>query len=347
MTGETDDLIEPFRTSVWDTQPPLSGIGLKGWDPIRNSRASIKRFTEVSVWRSMFSTYYKNDHVFSTSHRCNHFGTENYVERPFYLSWLLPTVTTDVLDMAYLDASQTYGDAFYHLIHEKFFTLGIARALLESNPTLVIVVDVLLPKLVEFAELIGIPESRFYQVSGAIKVKTLYVPFAIDCTVMASPHVLLTRNWIRDLHAHHYATSFATDVVLINRNENGKCKRCLINSEEVFTALQHAFPTRKVHHVILGDLTTRQVMALFSRTELVVGPHGAGFVHLVFLPDHGKVVEVLNNPFACNLLFYELSLVLGLKYHGIGPLQISPKEVDFSRVDVDVVVSVARRMLTV
>jgi capsular polysaccharide biosynthesis protein len=55
-------------------------------------------------------------------------------------------------------------------------------------------------------------------------------------------------------------------------------------------------------------------IAVFSRAECVVGPHGAGLTNLTFCRPGTKVVEIGTpyRPWAC---FYEIAHHRGLDYH--------------------------------
>jgi capsular polysaccharide biosynthesis protein len=278
--------------------------------------------------------------MFSVSHRCN----DDKWEKPWYISWIFPFVHTKTFKSAYLDASQYWGEAFYHAIQEKGFMLGAARVLLTQSPEMVIIVELLPPKLEEFAEeILGISKTRFHVMSFAILVQKLYVPYGADCAVQSSQHTLLTREWIRDRHPRLYKISHhPTDIVIINRNEGGVCNRCLRNSGELRVAVRKRYPLRTVHLVTLGDMRYVQVMELFAKTDIVIAPHGAGLVHMVFLPNG---LEILNKRNQCNFCFYELSLGLGLQYKAISPLKIGPSTVNFERVNIENVLAAVEGMI--
>ena len=74
-------------------------------------------------------------------------------------------------------------------------------------------------------------------------------------------------------------------------------------------------------------------MVTLADTEVFVAPHGAGLTNMIFLPDNGKVVEILNHPNYYNAVYSDLALNLGLVYRGISPLTTSPTTVDYSRAD--------------
>ena len=66
-------------------------------------------------------------------------------------------------------------------------------------------------------------------------------------------------------------------------------KRRLANEDEVFARLERFGFER----VMPGRLPAADQIALFSETQIVAGPHGAGLTNLVFMPESGAVIEIL------------------------------------------------------
>lgn len=326
--------VETFKTRHWRS-PEDCIDGKAMWENIRNSPAVVKQFSNVLVWKQYPNVYFKGPNVFSVSHRCN-----SWDETPMYLSWIIPVLNTKTFRHGYLDASQYWGGEFYHMMEEKGFLLGAARILLNQYPDMVIITESRFPKLLEFAnDILGIPSHRFYAISTTIiRVHGLYVPYQTDCAVQSAQHTLLTREWIRDRHPELYARKVYkqdANIVLIHRNESGVCSRCLKNSPELYMAISKAFPHRNVHMVTLGDMSFVDIASLFSKTDILIAPHGAGLVNMIFLPDGAHIIEVMNHPVRCNLCFYEMALALGLQYTAVSPFKNSKEMAEFDRVDVE------------
>lgn len=77
-----------------------------------------------------------------------------------------------------------------------------------------------------------------------------------------------------------------------------------------------------------------------SRAELLVAPHGAGLTNMIFLPDHGKVLEIQNHPEYFNYAYVEMALALNLTYRSLPSLYD-----DYSQTDVDILTKTARRTI--
>jgi hypothetical protein len=109
--------------------------------------------------------------------------------------------------------------------------------------------------------------------------------------------------------------------------------------------VQEAFPKRNVVRY-MGDVPLKQQMEAFSDAGLIVAPHGAGLVNLIFAPNHAKVIEIYNNPrTACNYCYFALALGLRLKYRMLLPLKTSDSTVDFNQGDISRIVETANAML--
>jgi capsular polysaccharide biosynthesis protein len=49
----------------------------------------------------------------------------------------------------------------------------------------------------------------------------------------------------------------------------------------------------------------------------MIGPHGAGLMHCVFMPDRAALIELFVDGSAANRHFHNLALWSGHKYHGV------------------------------
>lgn len=86
-------------------------------------------------------------------------------------------------------------------------------------------------------------------------------------------------------------------------------RRRVINERELFASLRKLDFTR--HY--LEDYGLRQQIELFQQAEIVIGPHGAGLVNLVYSNPGTKVIE-LATPVRPWLMFYYLAHNHGLNY---------------------------------
>jgi hypothetical protein len=86
-------------------------------------------------------------------------------------------------------------------------------------------------------------------------------------------------------------------------------RRRLTNPEAVLGPLGRA----GFDAVRTEEMTFAEQVALASRTEILVGVHGAGLTNMLFMPEGAHVVE-LANPRYPSPAFYALAAALGLRY---------------------------------
>ncbi len=79
-------------------------------------------------------------------------------------------------------------------------------------------------------------------------------------------------------------------VVVISRA--GAVQRNVANEEEVAEAIRQALPQARVVLQRMEELDFQAQVDLASRTSLLVGAHGAGLTHALFLPRHGALLEL-------------------------------------------------------
>lgn len=71
--------------------------------------------------------------------------------------------------------------------------------------------------------------------------------------------------------------------------------RVLQEPQKLAVALEGACKA-KVSAVSLAALSFARQLELMQRTDVLVGPHGAGLTHILHLPPHAAVVELTNTP---------------------------------------------------
>ncbi|RVD85763.1 uncharacterized protein DFL_004070 [Arthrobotrys flagrans] len=72
-----------------------------------------------------------------------------------------------------------------------------------------------------------------------------------------------------------------------------KGSRKLINSKELTDALIAAYPKVNVNVVDMAKLSLKEQISLVVNTDVLVGVHGAGHTHVLFLPSQSSLVEIL------------------------------------------------------
>ena len=155
----------------------------------------------------------------------------------------------------------------------------------------------------ETLSLLGIPQDR-------IVPATCHAHLAPNRLVISSLHGGLSRVktdfLFRRFTAHVGPWAGPAQRIFISR----RGARSIVNEREVLRALRPLGFER----LRLEGMPLAEQIAVFSRAEYVVGPHGAGLTNLAFCRPRTKVVEIGTpyRPWAC---FYEIAHHRGLDYH--------------------------------
>lgn len=135
-------------------------------------------------------------------------------------------------------------------------------------------------------------------------------------------------------------------ITLVSRQD---CvQRGLLNLEELYLALRSAFAPKPVELVQFERMNLSQQLEVVGQTDLLIGAHGAGLTHSLFLPRSAGLLELFPGyRHAFRFHFYNIARWRGLKYDRwvdwSRGLEASSGR---SRVDVETVVARARKLLS-
>ena len=157
----------------------------------------------------------------------------------------------------------------------------------------------------ETLALLGIPREQ-------IVPATRHTHLAPARLVVSSFHGSLSRVktdfLFRRLTAHVGLWAGPSPRIFISRGSRGV--RSIVNEREVLRVLRPLGFER----LRLEGMPLAKQIAVFSRAECVVGPHGAGLTNLTFCRPGTKVVEI-GTPYRPWTCFYEIAHHRGLDYH--------------------------------
>ncbi|KAH3892293.1 hypothetical protein DPMN_016408 [Dreissena polymorpha] len=85
--------------------------------------------------------------------------------------------------------------------------------------------------------------------------------------------------WRRDYLAHP-------------RNPSGRIPRKIQNEQELLERSRHKFSNHNIRGVQIDLLEMGDQLKLVSRTDILIGMHGAGLTHTLFLPRHAGLIEL-------------------------------------------------------
>ena len=95
---------------------------------------------------------------------------------------------------------------------------------------------------------------------------------------------------IRFIYRHPYSAH--------PRNPSGYMTRKIENENEVLIALRDALPQDDVDGMLLETFSMKQQLEIISQTDILIGMHGAGLSHILFLPNTSGVIELLPKYFS-------------------------------------------------
>lgn len=102
------------------------------------------------------------------------------------------------------------------------------------------------------------------------------------------------------------------------RNVEGKVGRKIFNEAELVNNLMKAFPTACVRPVLMDALPMTSQLDVIRNTDVLIGMHGAGMSHSLFLPKHAGILELFSRGFKENRPWYRcyqsIASWRGLKY---------------------------------
>ena len=99
-------------------------------------------------------------------------------------------------------------------------------------------------------------------------------PRALDCRRLDILFV-----WRRDYLAHP-------------RNSRGRVGRKIANERQLISHARKLWPWARVHGAQLDAFNMHTQLSLISAADILVGMHGAGLTHALFLPPHGGLVDI-------------------------------------------------------
>ena len=127
------------------------------------------------------------------------------------------------------------------------------------------------------------------------------------------------------------------------RNPSGRVSRKIANEGELLEKFKSAFPGHSVRGIQIDVYPMKRQLNLIARTDILVGMHGAGLSHAMFLPPHAGLVEMFPSYYTSeNRHFIAMATWRKLHYRKWENFDYQRETYDEStRVDVDAVADAA------
>jgi capsular polysaccharide biosynthesis protein len=183
--------------------------------------------------------------------------------------------------------------------------------LLVNGPLLPFQIQALAHLGVKAADLLALDYPRAYL------VRNLFYPSTTSAICMPpltfQPAII---DWLRDKFVRPGASSQGGRKLFISRSGHSQVRgRRLLNEEEIARiASQQGFEIIRAEEVAFETQ-----VKLFSEASVITGPHGAGFVNIVFAPRGAKIVEMMGPQFnrrqePASRCYVKIASILGLNF---------------------------------
>lgn len=124
--------------------------------------------------------------------------------------------------------------------------------------------------------------------------------FGSSCAPNSTLHDF--RRWVLDKYGYMDEGENRTKTekqltFLVRRNyvahprSNGIADRTIHDLNETIDALQLKYPDHTIHTVAFEGISFREQLRIIRNTDLLVSVHGAGNIHVLFLPSHAQFIE--------------------------------------------------------
>lgn len=147
------------------------------------------------------------------------------------------------------------------------------------------------------------PVLRLKELPSGTQLENVIVPLAGasnpmwqgDWVVHSCEHSRLLQTFSRRVLGFHnlepHKAQKNSQVVVTYINRTGS--RRLVHGEEYFNRVASKYPHVKVQSVDMAGLSLQKQLELIQGTDVLVGVHGAGLTHGMFLPPSSAMVELL------------------------------------------------------
>ncbi len=159
----------------------------------------------------------------------------------------------------------------------------------------------------ELLKYTGIPEDKFIhnEPNRLIQADELIVPDIINNSVKIENEKGYYYNakylprWICSFYENllkNIATATESQRIYISRNKAG-CRK--VQNEDEVMKLLDKYGFKKY---FLEDLSAKEQINMFYNAEIVIAPHGAGLVNVLFSQQKTKIIELFPEDYLCNNL---------------------------------------------
>lgn len=221
--------------------------------------------------------------------------------------------------------AHTWYNAFYHMVAEAMSRLMIIHELLVLDPEIFVLIQrpIYSPSTEEFLNHFGIPEDRVIYLEPERNIPTLYeakimfIPRGISCggpppslleqihnkgiegikrrTFSLFPYRSIPLPFVHASQKIADVKKFLAPPVktgpIIFVSRPAARRRALVNEQEILKFLSISYPDIPVV-LFYGNLSQKNTIELFHSACVLIAPHGAGQVHVLWMRPGTAMLEV-------------------------------------------------------
>ena len=264
----------------------------RGFFKFRCDKIPVERFDDKHIRSNHLNAWMEASIPISPSHKylkyTPHGGVTVAVTRYEYVNlyhtmsdWYNTFLVTQYLNVTFADITILFIDAHPAGDLDRVWTTLFSSAIRLGS----------LPKVTEFASLVW----------NIIGYKSLFTRFEL----LDLPLVEEFRDYFLTRH-HLSAVDSPLDCRKLNilivwrrnyvahpRNPTGSVKRKFANESEMLNTLNTHFAGHNVQGIQLDLYDMQTQLGYIASTDILIGMHGAGMTHVLFLPKHAGVIEIL------------------------------------------------------
>lgn len=167
------------------------------------------------------------------------------------------------------------------------------------------------------------PIRRIHELNNSEPATDLLIPFSggsntlwqgdwveLDCRESALVKAFVSRV----LHFYKIPTPLRKNKEIIAKFIRRTNTRKLINETELIESVKRAVPHLNLEIIDFAGFSFADQLKIVCETDLLIGVHGAGLTHTMFLPPGSAVIEILPGNFA-HMGFRNLAQILDHKYY--------------------------------
>jgi capsular polysaccharide biosynthesis protein len=139
-------------------------------------------------------------------------------------------------------------------------------------------------------------------------INEIFIATPIKCGNPSSEDLNIIRNYLAETKNLNFNIKSKKGILIYRKEELRK----LINIVDVFDMLLNEFTT--IDWEIYDSLPFDKMVKLFNSTNIIIGPHGAGFSNMIFSPNNTKILEFIPNT-EPNMVYYNVASMLGFDYY--------------------------------